>query len=337
MPRLILFAVVVFLTTSNPLLADSHADKLARKPDAWFASQDAKAALNSILSWQTDYGDWPKNLDTTKRPFSGVEKKPTGTFDNGATTGELRALARAFRVSGDARYKNAFLKGFDHILKAQYPHGGWPQFYPLSKNYHRHVTFNDGSMVRLLEFLRDASSGRDFAFIDNARRAAAKQAIAKGIDCIIECQVVVDGVPTVWCAQHHAQSLQPVKGRSYEHPSLSGSESVGILLFLMDIDEPSPEIIRAVKAGAAWIESAKIEGYRYQKIKKEPTLIKDSKARPLWARFYEIQTGRPIFSDRDGVIKYDIKQIGTERRQGYAWYGHWGEILAKELSKWPHR
>ena len=275
-------------------------------------------------------------MDTTTTPFSD-QKKPSGTFDNGATTGELRALARAVRVTGDDRYKRAFFKGFDHILKAQYPNGGWPQYYPLSKSYHRHITFNDGSMVRLLQFLRDATSKRDFAFLDENRHSAAEKAIEKGIDCIIKCQVVVDGVPTVWCAQHDAESLVPVKARSYEHASLSGAESVGILIFLMSLDEPSPEVVRAVKAGAAWFELAKIEGHRYRKSKTQPALTKDPKARSLWARFYEIETGRPIFSDRDGVVKYDIEQIGSERRGGYTWYGGWGEKVAKEFAKWPHR
>lgn len=58
-----------------------------------------------------------------------------GTFDNAATTGELRVLARAFQVTSDTRYEKAFLTGFDHILEAQYPNGGWPQYYPLREGY----------------------------------------------------------------------------------------------------------------------------------------------------------------------------------------------------------
>ena len=50
-----------------------------------------------------------------------------------ATTGELRFLARAFRATNEPRYQQAFLKGLSHILEAQYPNGGWPQYYPLSK------------------------------------------------------------------------------------------------------------------------------------------------------------------------------------------------------------
>jgi pectate lyase len=329
-----LAAVFCLSTTVYP---GTSAENLLKKSDDWFRTDAGRRTLDCILSWQTKHGDWPKNMDTTKEPFSGKRKQPAGTFDNGATTGELRALARAVRVTGDNRYEQAFLKGFDHILRAQYANGGWPQYYPLSKSYHRHITFNDGSMIRLMQFLRDATAQEDFEFLDDDRRGAAKEAVKKGIDCIIKCQVVVDGTPTVWCAQHDEVTLAPAQGRSYEHPSLSGAESVGILLFLMRLDEPTPDVIRAVKAGAAWVESAKIEGYRYRKGGTGPTLTQDPKARPLWARFYEIKTNRPIFSDRDGVVKYDIQQIGSERRGGYAWYGNWGDRVAREFAQWPHR
>ena len=61
-------------------------------------------------------------------------------------------------------------------------------------------------------------------------------------------------------------------------------------------------------------------------------IVKDPKATPLWARFYEIGTNRPIFSGRDGVIKYRVAEIEAERRNGYAWHGSWG---ASVLTQWP--
>ena len=293
--------------------------------------------MEHILSWQSDHGDWPKNKDTTRQEYSGDRSKLKGTFDNGATTGELRVLARAFTATGDARYEKGFLTGFDHILDAQYPNGGWPQYYPLSKQYHRHITFNDGSMIRLMEFLRDTTTSKDFIFLDKDRRSAALNAIDRGIDCIVKCQISVDGTPKVWCAQHDEVTLAPADARSYELASLSGAESAGILMYLMSLDNPTPEVIRAVKGGVAWFESARIEGFRYKKSSREPNLIKDASAPPIWARFYEIQSNRPFFCDRDGVVKYDIEVISDERRGGYSWYGTWGDRVAKAYAQWPHR
>ncbi len=328
------FAILAAATFAT---ADTPAEKLLRKPDRWFQSTDAKRAMECILSWQSEFGGWPKNKDTTRENFSGDRSKLKGTFDNGATIGELRALARAFRITGEIEYKRAFLKGYDHILEAQYSNGGWPQYFPLSKQYHRHITFNDGTMVRILELLKDTAVNADFKFLDQTRRDATNKAITRGIECILKCQIIVDGKPTVWCAQHDEITLAPASARSYELASLSGAESAGILKFLMSIDRPKPEIILAVKHGIAWFETNQIEGFRYRKGSDQPCLIKDSTASPIWARFYEIKSLRPMFCDRDGIPKFDIEEIGSERRSGYSWYGNWGNGIIEGYAKWPHR
>ncbi len=316
---------------------ESLAADLSKKPDAWFGSDEGKKAMDCVLSWQSDRGDWPKNTDTTTKVYSGERSELLGTFDNGATTGELVALARASNTTGDARYERAFLKGFDHILAAQYANGGWPQYYPLRNGYYSHITFNDNCMIRLMEFLVEASKSETFKFLDEGRRTAAKQAIERGVDCIVKCQVVVNGTPTVWCAQHDEVTLAPTKARSYELASLSGSESAGILKFLMRLQNPSPEVVRSVKAGAAWFESSKIQGIKIERIDGQRKVIKDASADPVWARFYELETNRPFFCDRDGVPKYSLEEIGSERRNGYAWYGNWGTSLADAFAKWPYR
>ena len=54
-------------------------------------------------------------------------------------------------------------------------------------------------------------------------------------------------------------------------------------------------------------------------------------AKPLWARFYEIGSNRPIFCGRDGIIKYSLAEIEHERRIGYNWYTSApAELLAKD-------
>ena len=337
MKRFFLFcAAVAVLSCSSSLLAATPAARLVQKNADWFQSDEGKATLDCVLTWQSEYGDWPKNKDTTKQPYSGDRAKISGTFDNGATSGELRALARAVRFTDEEKYRTAFLRGFDHILKAQYPNGGWPQYFPLSKKYHRHITFNDGTMVSLMEFLQDAVQHEDFAFLDQQRREFAKSAVARGIHCILRCQVKQKGKTTVWCAQHDEITLQPATARSYELPSLSGGESAGILLFLMNLKEPSKDVIGAVESGVAWYDSVKITGAKYKRRSELPNLIDDS-ASPIWARFYELETNRPFFCGRDGVKKYDISEIEAERRGGYSWYGNWGEKVARAYAKWPYR
>lgn len=309
----------------------------AEKADGWYRSDEGRRITENILSWQSAEGGWPKNQDNTRTPFVGDRMKIKSTFDNGATTGELRFLARAFRTTQDPRCQEAFLKGLDHILQAQYPNGGWPQSYPPGKGYPRHITFNDGTMVRLMNFTREVAASGDYDFVDAARRQAAREGFDRGIQCILKCQIVVNGKRTVWCAQHDEVDYRPRPARSYELPSLSGAESAGVLQLLMSLDHPSPEVSRAIQAGAEWFEAAKLVGIRVEGVNGDRRVVLDPSAPPLWARFYEIETGRPFFCGRDGVKKYALAEIERERRRGYAWYGDWGRSVAKTYAQWKEK
>ncbi len=342
---LVALALLCFAGLAANALATGSPAQYLKQPDSWFASDEARRIAANLLSHQSDLGGWPKNTDTTAAAFTGDRKELKPTFDNGATTDELRFLARLFNATRGERYRKSFELGYDYILKAQYPTGGWPQFYPSSTQYHRHITFNDSAMVRLMEFLRESYSSERYAFLDEARKQAAREAFSNGVQCILKCQIRVNGQLTAWCAQHDEKDYSPRPGRSYELVSLSGAESVGIVRLLMSLENPSPDVVRAVDAAAAWFESAKLKGIRVvaqpdaQAPKgKNRVVVNDPAAPPLWARFYEIGTNRPMFVDRDGVPKYSLAEIGYERRNGYAWYGDWAQaLLATEYPAWKKR
>jgi len=64
---------------------------------------------------------------------------------------------------------------------------------------------------------------------------------------------------------------------------------------------------------------------------------KDPSGSPIWARFYEIETNRPFFCDRDGIKKYRLEEISSGRQNAYAWYNYAGDKVAKAYDIWPHR
>lgn len=327
--------------------ATAGARDYVRKPDDWFRSDEGRRIAENILSWQSSEGGWPKNTNTTV-PFTGEREKIKGTFDNGATTDELRFLARLIEVlpaAANGKYSSAFARGLEHILNAQYTNGGWPQYYPPPKSYHRHITFNDDAMVRLMIFLREVATEKRYEFVKRKQRDAAQRAFDRGVDCILKCQIKVKGELTVWCAQHDEVDFSPRPARTFELASLSGSESVGIVRLLMSLEKPNPNVIRSVDAAVAWFDSAKISGIKVEQVEdknapkgRDKIVVKDATAKPMWARFYEIETGRPIFAGRDGVKKYQLAEIEYERRNGYSWLGYWPELLLlKEYPAWKTR
>lgn len=336
--QLIFISVLCLLLLSS---ADANVpSRYAKQSLEWFQSEAGRRIADNVLTWQTSHGGWPKVRDTASKPFDGDSEDLRATFDNGATIDELRFLARAFRATNEPRYQQAFLKGLTHILEAQYPNGGWPQYYPLGKGYHRHITYNDNVMSRILRLLRDISESSDYAFLKTEHRAKVEAAVTKGIDCILRTQIRQDGILTAWCAQHDEKTLKPAWARSYEPPSISGAESVRVVRFLMSIEEPTPEIINAVEGAVAWFRTVAIHGMRLEEFtnaegKNDKRIVKDPDAGPLWARFYEIGTNRPIFLDRDSVVRYAFSEIGQERRTGYAYYGNWAaKLLKDEYPQW---
>jgi PelA/Pel-15E family pectate lyase len=301
---------------------------LQDKPEAWYTSAEALRVADNMILYQRDSGGWPKNIDLAKpldekaRAALLTQKKEIdSTIDNGATYTQLSFLARVYTAQRQERHRESFLKGLDYLLKAQYPNGGWPQFYPNLHGYYKHITFNDNAMIGVMKLLRDVAAKKPaYAFVDEDRRAHATKAVDKGIECILKTQIVVNGRRTVWCAQHDEVTLAPAPARAYELVSLSGGESVEIVRFLMSIKDPSPAVVEAIESSIAWFEQSR---------------LKDGST---WARFYEIGNNRPIFVGRDGVVKYDLSQIEEERRTGYAWYVDWpAKLLNHDYPAWQKK
>ena len=118
---------------------------LKQKSD-WYSSPDAARVADNLLLYQRNSGGWPKNTDMAallsdadKSKLVEQKKATDSTIDNSSTFTQLVFLARVFTAKPVERHREAFVKGFDYLLKAQYPNGGWPQFYPISRLQAHHL------------------------------------------------------------------------------------------------------------------------------------------------------------------------------------------------------
>ena len=70
----------------------------------------------------------------------------------------------------------------------------------------------------------------------------------------------------------------------------------------------------------------------------DQVVVEDAAAPPLWARFYDVQSNKPMFCGRDGVVKSSIAEIEYERRNGYRWYvDRPARLLDREYPEWRNR
>lgn len=370
MKQIIFFSLLSLLADKNSY-AIEYINTTSQEP-----AKDLTA--ENMMLWQRFNGGWPKDTynvffddgmnpedprpPDSSKPFKVLidytkEQTPEqkklaldtkgfkdATIDNNHTVGEIRYLLKAYHETKNETYRKAAEKGVEYLLAAQYSNGGWPQFYPNLSSYKHCITYNDNAMMNVMNLLYDiVQKNGDATLVDPKYVAPADVAIKKGVDIILKTQVRVSGRLTVWCAQHDEKTLEPAKARAYELPSLSGSESVGIVQFLMLMNNPSTEIKEAINNAIAWFVGAQIKGYKIvlttdatQPTGRDRILVKDSTS-VLWARFYDLDTNKPFFCDRDGIKKNTLAEIGNERRAGYMWYGTWpAQLIEVDYPKWKN-
>ncbi len=315
-----------------------------------------KEIADNVLLYQRDNGGWPKNYDMrailTAQQADKVLKAKSAihtTFDNCTTYSHIKYLAKAYEITGAEKYKDACLKGIDFTLSAQYPNGGWPQYFPLESNYSTHITFNDDAMTGVMGMLKDILDKQSYySFVDSARREKAKIAFDKGLSCILKCQINDNGTLTAWCQQHDEVNLAPAWARAYEPPSICGRESAPVVLFLMSIDKPSKEVIKSVEAAVKWFEDSKIKGIRVEEfnapeintglrtLKTDRRVVEDKSAPPIWARFYELGTHKPLFANRKSELLYSMAEVDRERR-AYGWYTYEPQTVLDQYPAWQKK
>lgn len=274
-------------------------------------------------------------------------RRDDSTTDNDATNMQMTYLARLYQATKSKKYHEAFCQGVEYLLSGQYDNGGWPQFWPGMRGYQVHITFNDDAMVNTMEMLRDIYLQKapfDGKLTDKALRQKAIKAFNKGVECILKCQIVKDGKPTVWCQQHDRITFEPRPARAFELSSYSSNESARIVAMLMEIPNPSEEIKRAIRGAMQWFDTYKLTGLKvvrkgeFGSPFRTTELVKDPDATtPLWARYYDLEHCEPFVCDRDGVPRRHLWEIGTERRNGYSWYSDRTAFIYPLYEKWADK
>ena len=320
----------------------------------FFQSDEARRIGDQLLLYQRVTGGWPKNIDMAK-PLSDKEREKIAadkhkhndsTTDNDATTLQIYFLSKLYQATKDVRYRDAFRQGVAYLLSGQYENGGWPQFWPVMRDYQIHITYNDDAMANTMILLRDIAAQKEpyqGDLTDDQLRQQMTKAFNKGIECILNTQIVTDGELTVWCQQHDRETLLPAHARAFELPSYCTMESATLTRLLMELPNPDERVKKAVHAAMRWFDKYKLTGYKVERTGRPGSadqntkLVKDTLAPPMWARFYDLELCEPFVCDRDGVPRRHLEQIGAERRNGYAWYTDRPISLYKRYQKWAKK
>lgn len=320
---------------------------MGQMPAEWYGSDEAQEIAEVVIAVQKTNGGWMKNDQLHKLSSSEYqrllnEKNGRSCLDNVATTQEMRFLAKVWKATSSQKSavscQQAFLRGLNMILSAQKGCGGWSQYLPLSNDngYQDYITFNDDLIVNVLKLLRDIYQNQgDFSDItDAATRTWCENAFARGLQCILDCQVNIDGTYAAWCAQHDTVApYLPTEGRPQELPSISGYESANLLTFLMSIEDPSDELKSRITAAVNWLDAHKIpnhavEDYTNAAGQKDRRII-EKNGTHLWGRFIQIggNTGTEVYN------KFFNKLKARGKKRSYTYNGVTYTYTEEELAR----
>ena len=299
----------------------------------------------NITTWQLSNGGFSKANETNYlNPWDGKAAlspwyngtTPLGMFDNNATVIEVQFLSSLYKTTTNAtnkaKFKTSVNKAIDFILTSQFASGAWPQVYPKRGNYSDMATYNDNAMVRVMVLVKDILDKKapfDSDIIETAKLAPLKTALDKSVVFALKAQIKNGTKLTVWCQQHDPTTYAPVGARAYELPSKSGSESAGIIAFLMNWQNQTDSVQKAINGAIAWYKATKVSDMKWV----APDFVA-SPGSSMWYRFYNVENDQYFFSDRTGLKLFDITQVEMERRTGYQWGGDYGSKLLTAAAKY---
>jgi PelA/Pel-15E family pectate lyase len=290
----------------TPAVGEAFLDAFAATGDTFYLDA-ATAAAECLANGQLQSGGWTQTIEFGPAKRVGKYRKMPGgnwnasSLDDDQTQSALRFLARADQALGfkNAAVSDAAKYGYDALLKAQFPNGGFPQVFtgpsPAApvvkakypdfdyrtegkvKEYWTHYTLNDGLPGTVAEALVTAH-----AVYGDARYKAA---LAKLGDFLILAQMPEP--QPVWCQQYD-RDMQPVWARKFEPPAVSGWESQDAMETLIRVARFTGDrkYLEPVPRALAYLRKS---------------LLPDGRL----ARFYELKTNRPLYMDAAYRLTFD--------------------------------
>ncbi len=293
--------------------------------DAYEATDDefyldlAKQAGHCLVRGQLRSGGWDYRIAFDEKararyayrvdkPIEGKSQRNTTTLDDNTTQAALRLLMALDETldQSDAAIHDAAMTGLETLLKVQYPIGAWPQRfveppnpdkYPVLKasypeswsrtypkvDYRDFYTFNDNAMADVIDVMfRAATLYKDDRYRQAAERAGEFMIVAQMPE------------PQPGWAQQYDPDMHPAWARKFEPASITGGESQGVMRTLMQVYRQTGDkkYLEPIPRALAY----------YRK-----SLRPDGKL----ARFYELQTNRPLYFTKDYQLTYSDADMPT--------------------------
>lgn len=267
-----------------------------------------------IVALQNEDGGFqvlPDNYEMSQKETGLGSMKDVSSVYNGATTAELKYLARYITANKpeDSKYQDAFVKGIKYLLTTQRDNGGWSMNPGSESGFNANIEVGNKAMTEVLTLLSDIAilNNQDYVFARKAMNVdEIKSAVEKGNDFIVKSQISNNNKKSGWATQYD-KSGNVTMGHTYERESVSSYTTKDVIDYLMTIHNPSQDIKDAVESAYSWLKDVKIAD-KEQKVVKDTSMnngfdvyLVDGSG--TWASNYVYDKAtdsyRPLYSDVD--------------------------------------
>lgn len=281
----------------------------------------ANAAADCLIQGQYRSGGWNASVEFApaerkKKAFrvDPIPKNSKATlfnvtsYDDDKSQSAMRFLMRLDKAKDfkDERLHEAITFALESTLKAQYPNGAWPQGYaefpdpekyPIkkasfpetwsrtmtAKYYHQFYTLNDNSLADVIDVM--------FLAADVYGDAKYRRAAEKAGEFLILAQLPE---PQPAWAQQYDFDMHPCWARKFEPPAITGLESQGAIRALMQIYTATGDrkYLKPIPPALDYLKRSRLPDGQL-------------------ARFYELQTNKPLYFTKEYVLTHDDSDIPT--------------------------
>lgn len=277
------------------------------------ASLDTTAA-DTIAALQNEDGGFavlPDNFEMAQTGASLGSLKGASSIENGATTAELKYLAKYITENKpeDSKYQDAFIKGIKFLLSTQLDNGGWTMQPNGGSGFNGNIEVGNSAMTEVLTLLSDIAvlNNQNYVFARKAMNVdAIKSAVEKGNDFIVASQISNNNKKAGWASQYD-KAGKVTMGRTYERASVSSYTTKAVVDYLMTIHNPSQAVKDAVESAYSWLKDVKIANKK-QEVVKDTSMnngfdVYFVDGNGTWASNYVYDEAndsyRPLYSDVD--------------------------------------
>ncbi len=237
------------------------------------------AGDRSLRDWYASVGKNAWRLEEFQHYYGNA------TFDDQVTTDAATFLLRLYIEKLDPRFKAPVDRAIQFVLDSQYPVGGWPQRFPLSREFSKHgladyssyLTFNDDVVWENISFLLLC-----YQVLGDQRLL---DPITRAMNFFLVSQ---QGAPSAGWSLQYTLDVKPAAARTYEPLSLAThttAANIGHLITFYELTGDTKYLARVPEA-IDWLDKVK--------------LAKPTDRGNTHPTFIELRTNRALYAHRRG-------------------------------------